>query len=159
MTGLKCRRYVLGTIIGLGMVILSACTSNTLSADNTSNYDISKKEKSLREISAESDSSKNSLECDLLYREYQIGSQMESGSVVIPEEVIEESAEKPEAIIVFYNDQILNSIPYEGADLSFCLDKAGWYCFAILEGNQMIDISDKASYFVSTEDSLIMPLN
>lgn len=102
MTGSKCRGYSLAAIVGLCMVMLSACTSNTLSADYT-----------------------------------KIGSQMERDSIVIPKEIIEKSAEKPEAIIVFYNDQILKIISYEGADLLFHIKEPGWYCFAILEANQI----------------------
>lgn len=96
---------------------------------------------------------------DLLYREYNIGANMASGTVFISKEHINESTENPEAIIVFYNDEILESIPYEKEDLTFNLDKSGWYGFFVLDGKEMVDISEKVSDYKNADDSLVTPLD
>ena len=153
------RRYILATVGCLCSLVLSACTLNNVSADNTGNKNISKNEKNISENTVENVFSNDKQECDLLYRQYKIGAQMESGDVIISEETMEEMADNPDAIIIFYNDQILKTIPYEGEGLSFHLEKSGWYCFAVLERNQMIDISEKVTSFESVENSHIMPLN
>lgn len=158
MAGLKNIRYSLALLVVISILGLSACTSKNVSADNIENSVNSKIEKKTQENSNEKHENSNQ-EIVLLYREYQIGSHMEAGDIMISKEVIEETTDNPEAIIIFYNDTILKTIPYEGEELSFHLEKAGWYCFAVLEENQMIDISEKVTSFESVENSHIMPLN
>lgn len=153
------RIYMISIVGSLCILLLSACTSNNVSADNARKENISENEKNIPKTIKENGTSNNKKECDLLYRQYQIGSHMETGNVIISKEVIEEVAANPEAVIIFYNDQILKTIPYEGEELLFHLEKAGWYCFAVLEENQMVDISGKASSFENIEDSHIIPLN
>lgn len=153
------RRYIIATVGSLCILLLSACTSNNVSADNTENKNISENGKNISETIVENVTSNDKQECDLLYRQYKIGSHMGTGNVIISKETIEEVANNPEAIIIFYNDRILKTMPYEGEELLFHLEKAGWYCFAILEGNQMVDISGKVSSFENIENSHIIPLN
>lgn len=153
-------RYLMVTVGSAAIICLIGCSAENTLAHST---------KDKNEINTESES--NTLEnesvnkehenqiSDLLYREYKIGSQKEAGSVLIPKAVVEENAENPEAIIIFYNDQILETVPYEKEDLTIDLAQSGWYCFCVLDGKNMEDISEKISDFESIENDIVTPLS
>ena len=97
---------------------------------------------------------------DLLYREYQTGANMGEGKVICFKEIITDNAEKPQAIVVFYNDSVKDILPYEGKDIEYEIKKPGTYAFFVLEEDKsLVDISGKISDFINTNGSELLPLN
>jgi uncharacterized membrane protein len=137
--------------------LIGCVNNNDTSSQPDSNKDVVKEDVSnqTENVTDKEDSNTS----DLLYREYNIGANMASGTVFISKEHINESSENPEAIVVFYNDEILESTPYEQEDLTFNLDKSGWYGFFVLDGKEMVDISGMVSELKSADDSIVTPLD
>lgn len=151
----KCIVFLLVSVLSFNLI---GCVKNseTLPQSDLNNDIVNEEISSLEENKANRENSQTS---DILYREYNIGTNMASGTVFIAKEHINESSENPEAIIVFYNDEILELIPYEQEDLTFNLNKSGWYGFFVLDRKEMIDISEKVSEFKNADDSIVTPLN
>lgn len=154
-------RYLLAAVGSAIIICLAGCSAKNALAHSTKDKNEINTE-SVSSISIEDESADKKQENqvdDLLYREYQIGSQRAAGSVFIPKDVVEENSENPEAVIIFYNDQILEIVPYEKEDLTVDLARSGWYCFCVLEGKNMEDISEKISDFKGIENNIFTPLN
>lgn len=151
----RCSVFLLVSILSFNLI---GCVKNneTLPKSDLNNNVVSEEISTQEENKTDVEDSQTS---DLLYREYNIGANMASGTVFISKEHINESTENPEAIIVFYNDEILESIPYEQENLTFNLDKSGWYGFFVLDGKEMVDISEKVSDFKNADDSIVTPLD
>lgn len=151
----KCSIFLLVSILSFNII---GCVKNneTLPKSDLDNAVVNEEISSQEENKTDGEESQTS---DLLYREYNIGANMASGNVFISKEHINESSENPEAIIVFYNDEIIESIPYEKEDLTLNLDKSGWYGFFVLDGKEMVDISENVSELKNADDSIVTPLN
>lgn len=150
----KWHLFLLVSILSFNLI---GCTKNNNTLPQSDlNKDAVEEIASQKENVTDNEDSQTS---DLLYRQYNIGANIGAGSVIISKEHVNESSENPEAIIIFYNDEIIESIPYEKEDLTLNLDKSGWYGFFVLDGKKMVDISEKVCEFKSANDSIVAPLD
>lgn len=98
---------------------------------------------------------------DLLFRKYNIGYSMPEGNIIIKkDEVLKITSNQEAVIVVFYNDQILETLQFEGEDLSYEIEKGGHYCFFVLNSDKTLtDISDAVAVYKDIEDSIVTPLD
>lgn len=79
---------------------------------------------------------------DLVYREYSIGSPLESGTIFFEIDEIYRLVENPQSIAVYFNDEFIETLPIGEADVEYEIKTAGYYGFFIIDENdQLTEIS------------------
>lgn len=79
---------------------------------------------------------------DLVYREYSIGSPLESGTIFFEIDEICRLVENPQSIAVYFNDEFIETLPIGEADVEYEIKTAGYYGFFIIDENdQLTEIS------------------
>lgn len=81
---------------------------------------------------------------ELVYKEYSLGEKFHSGEIVISKETLLNAVKEPKAIIIYFNDKILETIDYNDADIQVNLSNEGMYCFVIVDKDHAsIDITSQ----------------
>lgn len=90
----------------------------------------------------ESSSLDSVLSDNLVYREYSLGEKFNAGEVVISKETLLDITSKPKSVIVYFNDEILETISCNDADIQIGLLNDGVYRFMIMdEEGEVVDIT------------------
>lgn len=80
----------------------------------------------------------------LVYKEYSRGAKFHSGEIVISKETLLNATKEPKAVVVYYNDKLLETIDYNNADIQFNLAKEGMYCFELVDNdNNTMDFTSQ----------------
>ena len=86
----------------------------------------------------ETTSSNTVLSDDLLYREYSLG------EILISKETLLDITKNPDSVIVYFNDEMLETISYSDDDIHIDLVNDGVYCFVIIDkDSKTIDITSQ----------------
>lgn len=92
----------------------------------------------------ETTSSNTVLSNDLLYREYSLGEKFNAGEILISKETLLDITKNPDSVIVYFNDEILETISYSDDDIHIDLANDGVYCFVIIDKDgETIDITSQ----------------
>lgn len=90
----------------------------------------------------ETTSSNTVLSDNLLYREYSLGEKFNAGEILISKETLLDITKNPDSVIVFFNDEMLETISYSDDDIHIDLVNDGVYCFVIIDKDgETIDIT------------------
>ena len=92
----------------------------------------------------ETTSSNTVLSDDLLYREYSLGENFNAGEILISKETLLDITKNPDSVIVYFNDEMLETISYSDDDIHIDLVNDGVYCFVIIDKDgKTIDITSQ----------------
>lgn len=81
---------------------------------------------------------------DLVYREYSLGEKFYPCEIVISKETLLSSIREPKTLIVYFNDEIRETIDYHDTDIQISLVNEGIYCFMVVnKNNETVDITSQ----------------
>ena len=79
-----------------------------------------------------------------LYREYSLGENFNAGEILISKETLLDITKNPDSVIVYFNDEMLETISYSDDDIHIDLVNDGVYCFVIIDkDSKTIDITSQ----------------
>lgn len=131
---MKSKLFIVFTMV---ILFISGCQSNEKKEEVVQEAD------NYAECSElETTSSDTVLSGDLLYRKYSLGEKFNAGEILISKETLLDITKNPESVIVYFNDEMLETISYNDDDIHIDLVNAGVYCFMIIDKDgETIDIT------------------
>ena len=79
---------------------------------------------------------------DLVYKEYSLGEKFHSSKIVISKEILLSATKEPDTVIIYFNDEILETIAYDDTDIQMDLSNEGMYYFMVVsKDNEYVDIT------------------
>lgn len=124
------------TVCTLGVFIILGCAANSEHVQTVSQ----KKEQTVN-MPEETDSKENQKKLlfhDLVYKEYTVGSNMPQGKIMIKKDRILQTAEAPKSVVIYYNDEVLTKLPFVDKDITFDLERSGYYVFFVCDENDKL---------------------
>ncbi len=77
-----------------------------------------------------------------MYKEYSLGEKFHSSKIVISKEILLSATKEPDTVIIYFNDEILETIAYDDTDIQMDLSNEGMYYFMVVsKDNEYVDIT------------------
>lgn len=144
----------------LCILMFTGC-SNDIVDENTA---VTEKGKIIQTTDEEKSADENIVESDindLLYREYQSGTNFFAGVVNIAEADVLKLVKNPTKIAVLHDDKLYKEVEFTNIDITIEIPKNGNYCFLAVDENK--EITDITSIVVGeavvSEDGGVVPLH
>ena len=153
------KKHYLFLCLWLIAISITGCGTNNKTTQNSNSNGLVQNEKSdKKEIGSISEADEKS--SDLVYREYKIGDQIGEGKIIIKSDDVNKISKDAQSIVVFYNDEKKETLPYTNEDIEYEIIKHGFYGFFVIDSNgEMLDTPIQTTSMHDINNDIFTPLD